>query len=392
MPETPVKRTRQRHRGKGEGSIRQRPNGTWEARYTAGWTPDGKQERRSVYGRTRAECAEKLKVALSQTPRNAAVLVDEGKLSLADFMKGHFERRSAELSAASIVRINLLTNMIAAHAVGSIQLRDLKASHIERLYSDLSRRYKPSTIRHARAYINQALSWAVRHEILRVHVGHIAQSPRLREEPRGRRLDDGELAAILTELRRSRLYAPIALIAALGLRHGEALGLQWKDVDLAARTLTVSGGMSDATGYPVPSERAKTAAAHRTLYLSDGVLRLLEDHRAAQVRGGLPVEPEDRVFLTEAGKYLRQCVIRVAWRAARQRAGVAHPYRIHDLRHTAASRLIESGADPRVAADILGHTDLTLTLRVYAHSQAEKRKEVLMRAAGGMDALLLGEQ
>jgi integrase len=94
------------------------------------------------------------------------------------------------------------------------------------------------------------------------------------------------------------------------------------------------------------------------------------------------------VFPSAVGTPQSQHNVRRTWRTILRAASVDETVRIHDLRHTFVSRLIESGADPRTAADLAGHADPRMTLSVYTHTRAEKRKEALLRAASPMDALL----
>lgn len=239
---------RKRSRGNGEGSIRKRTDGKWEARYTAGHTPDGKQQRKSVYGRTRAEVAQKLSTAIAlhaELPRDPAALT----VTLADYLEriaaqriGQVSERTSEIDQSHI-------RLIRLNSVGLLPLRDLRTSHLEAYYRELAKTHSKSVVQHVRIFINLALRHAVRNGHLLHHPGLLAELPRMESAPVARVLEIADLQHLLDVARPTRWYPFVYLTVSLGLRHGEALGLQWGDLDRAKAQLTVQrGGGNDLHG------------------------------------------------------------------------------------------------------------------------------------------------
>ncbi|WP_272976890.1 tyrosine-type recombinase/integrase [Deinococcus geothermalis] len=374
-------RPRRRARHNGEGSIIKRQDGRWEGKYTAGYTPEGQQVRRSVYGRTRAEAAEKLKAKLAETPKGAVVLAERGKLTLADQVGAHLRLREAELSPGTVLKLESYVKIVAANPTGGVPLINLKPAHLEALYRDLAGKYAAATVRHVSVFVKQALRRAVRHELLRVNPAEVAELPRMRGERAGVQLEPEGLAAILRAAQPHRLYPLFATIATLGLRHGEALGLQWGDIAWKAGTLDVRRAVVSRSGKPVLSA-PKTPASLRTLYLPDELRAVLLTHLDLLRAEGQAVSPTAWVFPSAVGGMLSQHNVRRVWRQVLRAANVPAETRIHDLRGAFLSRLIESGADPRTAADLAGHSDPRMTLSVYTHSRAEQRKAALLASAG----------
>lgn len=375
---------RTRMRGNGEGTApKKRPDGRWEARYTAGHTPDGQQVRKSVYGRTRAECADKLTLALAKTERGAIVLTESGKLTLADQIRVHLERRAPELSPGTVLKLRSYEKIIVAHRVGRQALANLKPAHLEEFYRDLARNYSAATVRHVSVLVKQALKKAVRHELLERNPADVAELPKLRDEKAGYQFEPEELRAVLTEIAGHRLYPLFATVATLGLRHGEVLGLQWRDIDLSRGTLDIRRAVVSRGGTPALSQ-PKTAASLRTLYVTPELADVLMTHCVALTEERLRPNSDSWVFPSTTGGMLSQHNVRRVWHQALTRAGLPLKARIHDLRGAFLSRLIESGADPRTAADLAGHSDPRMTLRVYAYSRAERRKEALLASAGSI--------
>ncbi|PYE47700.1 site-specific integrase [Deinococcus yavapaiensis] len=180
-----------------------------------------------------------------------------------------------------------------------------------------------------------------------------------------------------------RQFALFATIAALGLRHGEALGLQWNDLTWDDRgkvgTLAVQRSVVTQDNKPVITT-PKTSASFRTLYFDADLWAILREHRFQLITRGLNASERGWVFPSLAGTTQSQHNVRRDWRSILTEAGLDTTMRIQGLQHTFVSRLIESGADPRVAADVEGHSDPCITLARYAHSQAEKRKQTLLAA------------
>lgn len=375
-----TKTARKRPRHNAEGGIRKRPDGTWEARYTAGWTPEGKQVRKSVYGRTRTEVAEKLKAKLAAIPKGAVILAEQRRLTLGDYLQVFLDGREAQVSPGTHAKNLATMRLIKKHEVGGVPLPDLKPAALELFYRTLAQKYAASTVRHVRVLINLALKQAVRHEILAHHPGLVAELPRMKDAPERHIVPPEELARILPEARKTRHYALFALIATLGVRHGEALGFQWQDLDLEAGTLTVVRTVVDRNRKAVVSA-PKTDASARTLYVPPALKAVLLAHRRELRAADLPTGPESWIFPSKHGNPMIQRHVRAAWAKTLKAANVETPYRIHDLRHTFISRLIEAGADPKTAADLAGHTDPRMTLSIYTHTRGEQRKKALLLAS-----------
>jgi integrase len=164
-----------------------------------------------------------------------------------------------------------------------------------------------------------------------------------------------------------RYRALVAVSVLLGLRQGEALGLRWQDVDTAAGVLRIRCQLSRGGGLVEP----KTNAARRQVPMPPSLARMLAEHCLAS-----PYSNEtDYVFASSAGTPLAvRNVARRGLDVATSRAGLPR-LRWHDLRHVAASALIEQGASPVYVARVLGHSSPAITLSTYAHVFARVEHE-----------------
>jgi integrase len=167
-------------------------------------------------------------------------------------------------------------------------------------------------------------------------------------------------------------YRPLVSVSVLtGIRQGEALGLQWADVDTREGVLRVRRQLSRSGELVEP----KTNAARREVPMPPSLARMLAEHRLAS-----PYSREtDYVFASSVGTPLAvRNIARRGLEAATRRAGLPR-LRWHDLRHIAASALIEQGASPSYVARVLGHSSPAITLSTYAHVFAKVEHEERFR-------------
>jgi integrase len=176
----------------------------------------------------------------------------------------------------------------------------------------------------------------------------------------------GKLIAATPE----RYRALVAVSVLLGPRQGEALGLRWQDVDTAAGVLRIRRQF--AHGELV---EPKTNAARREVPMPPSLARMLAEHRLAS-----PYSSEtDYVFASSVGTPLEvRNIARRGLDVATRRAGLPR-LRWHDLRHVAASAMIEQGASPSYVARVLGHSSPAITLSTYAHVFARLEHEERFR-------------
>jgi integrase len=165
-------------------------------------------------------------------------------------------------------------------------------------------------------------------------------------------LEQGQVHRLLEAAKGNRLEALYILAVTTGMRQGELLGLQWRDIDFGSGSLrvnrTVFGGVVSAP---------KTAKSKRSIRLSRVALDALRNHPR---RG-------DWVFCTRSGKTI-DCtnLTKQSWKPLLQKAGLPHK-RFHDLRHTCATLLLGKGVHPKIVQEMLGHANISITLDTYSH-------------------------
>jgi integrase len=243
--------------------------------------------------------------------------------------------------------------------LGGMIVARIRAADVRRLIADrLSTGLSPATVRRILTTLQMALGQGVREGALVSNVAARMPLPRA-ERQSIRAMTDNDAERILDAVKDDSLEALYVLLLGVGLRAGEAVGLDWRDVDFERETVFIRQG--------------KTRASTRTVPLPDFVLGALRAHRARAVRIG-PAEP---VFVGERrAERLRVDVAGHRLQALLERAGLPR-MRVHDFRHGTATLLLARGVPMRDIADLLGHATPSVTANVYAHVTEEMRRKAV---------------
>ena len=178
-----------------------------------------------------------------------------------------------------------------------------------------------------------------------------------------------QLRRFLEHVQGDRLHAAYRLVASTGLRRGEALGVRWKDVDLARSRLAVTQTLTHVSGE-LRFGPPKTAKGRRLVPLDPATVEALTEHKLAQEeeRRALGIDGEPELVFTEpGGSPVSPPAFTDAFRSRAKVAGLPR-IRLHDLRHTWATLALQSGVHPKVVSEILGHSSVAITLDRYSHS------------------------
>jgi integrase len=353
---------------------------------TVGYGPDGKQDRKYFYGKTRAEAQTKLTNALVEAGRGIAPSNNDRQTVgqfLARWLKDCVKpsvRPSTYARSEQAVRLHLEPKL------GRIRLLDLSPAHVQKLMNeklDEGLSARSVQILHAvlRAALNRAVLWGEVHR----NVARLVPPPRSESKP-VEPLGPDEARKFLEAVEGHRLQALFVLAISTGLRQGEILGLRWQDVDLEEGVLSVRYTLGRHDGQYCLVE-PKTPQSRRTIALPEIALEALKAHRTRQLLEREEVGPGwtefNLVFTTEHGQPLNSRVPYAAFKRILKAAGL-RTQRFHDLRHCTATLLLSQGVHPRLVQEALGHSDVGITLNLYSHVLSELKRQTAVQ----MDAVL----
>lgn len=372
----------------GGGSIRQRPDGRWEARITIGTNPGtGKPIRRSIYADTQKEARQQMTAILRELDRGT--YQTPNKITVSEWM-------SEWLTTFCAGKVKPLTYhsygaIIKNHinpAIGAIELQAVKGTHIQRLYNSMTKAgLSGKTVKNVSAVLHKAFSVALKQGIVQVNPCDAAELPKV-ERHEITPLKDEEIPMFLTAIDDSPMRNAYALCLFAGLREGECLGLSWSQVDFQKGRITISQQLqkekTKGGGYYIaPSTKSGKPRTIEPPPIAFDYLRA-EKKRQAENRlkaGPLWNNPDDLVFTDEAGTHY--AIVSFYKNFKKIAASIGRPdARPHDLRHTAATVAIASGADIKSVQDMLGHATASFTLNVYAHTSEQMMKDTASRVQG----------
>jgi len=358
-------------RASGEGSVRQRPNGLWEARLSYIDATSGRRRSASFYAATTEEVRDKLDEARDRIKAEAPAR--DSSTRLADWIE-HWSATALEASSRKESTKTLYRTLARKHLspapFGATRLDKLRKSHIDGLVVALRKRgLSDGSVRQVYTVLRAILDDAKLDRLVSDNAAAKTPRPRVAHKE-ARYLDGAQVAAVLNAADGLRYRPTLVLIAATGLRKGEALALRWSDINFAGASLRVAATLSRVGAELVITE-PKTARSRRTVPLSPAIVALLITQRVTQAAERLHAGDQwtdmGLVFATEFGGPVDPRNLLRAVQIAAAKAGIDN-VGVHTLRHSAAVAWLEAGVHIKAVADLLGHSSIAITGDIYGHT------------------------
>jgi integrase len=388
--------------GNNEGSIRKRADGKWEGRYSDGRGADGKQIQRSVYGKTRKEVAEKLHAILYQ--KQSGMYVTPSKVLLKDWLY-QWLHNYAEITVRPSTYISY-EGYIYNHIIpilGDVPVQQITPVIIQNFYNqkfesgrtDGAGGLSPKTIRNLHNMLHQSLDQAKINGVIMNNPTEGTVIPR-NEKKEMRVLSLHEEAALISVLNYHRLGFAILFDLATGLRIGELCAVKWSDVNFNKRTIKISRTLQrikKSMGEQINGENStaiiegnvKTNSGFREIPLPDKIFEKLLQYQQAQFNEmnyyGNIYQNYGYIFAMPLGTCVEPSTMRDALNYLLNIAGIEHA-NFHSLRHTFATRAIENGVNIKTLSDILGHSQVQITMDLYCHSSLDLMRDSMDKIMG----------
>lgn len=377
-------------RTNGEGTIYKRADGRWCAAYYVGI------KRKFLYGKSQKEVKYKLKALMEEEKENEQ-LTDTGSLTLQSWVLQYLKDYKVNEIKASTMNtyMTFYRKHIADSDIGEMELQEIQTNDLQRYYNrKLKEGLSAKTVRHLSVIIREALTQAVRLRYIRNSPQEGVILPK-KEKYEGKTLSQSDVLKLLKEAVDEPLYPLIMTAIFTGMRKGEILGLQWKNVDLdngyikVEKSLCrVADGVDEKGRYrtKVVLLEPKTAASKRIIPITSQLVDILEHHRERQEKYKKEAvdfynSELDLVFANYLGDFMSEREVLRGFYTVLDKYEIPR-VRFHDLRHTYASLLMESETDSKVIQELLGHSSISTTLDIYTHLKMEQKRNSVDKMAG----------
>lgn len=383
-------------RANGEGCIRQLKDGRWEARITDGYTSEGKQHWKTFSGKKQSIVIKKL----DDYKTNRDKFKDENivKYTISQWLNIWYEtyvinnvRISTRVSYESIINNHLIPY------IGNIKLVNLSKIDIESMYNKLIKNDKKKTnrsglsvktIRNIHLVLHEAMKEAFELGYINKNPADIAKVPTLKNLNQKKKeieiYSKEEQKKLIEISKNDKIYGIVVIVALYtGMRKGEILGLQWDDINFDNKTISVNKQLSRLKDYEGNTGKrtklfiqynTKTNNSTRIIPMSSSLENILKKQNELQQKYkrklGKAYYKYNMVFCREDGYYLDPDTVLSKYQELAKKAKIKK-CTFHALRHTFATRALESNISPKVVSKILGHTSVQFTLDTYTHVLSE---------------------
>lgn len=374
----------------GAGSIRQRTDGTWEARYIVGHdTRTGKAIRKSVYAKTQKEARQKLAQAVAAIDNED--YFEPSKMTVAQWVNIWLAEYMGDKKFLTVKHYKAQCRTHIVPGIGAVKLAALKPPMIQAFYNRIQREgLAPKSVRNVHGILTKCLSTAVQVGYLRNNPAAAVTLPKV-QKSEVKPLTDEQVKHFLRLSDGDEHGLLLKVILFTGLREAEAIGLTWDCIDFKTGTMKISKQLQSRPladgGYAfAPLKNNKTRILKPASYVMN-LLRQRQKEQAEQRMAAGAVwqawrTPEEQktalVFTTATGNHLRAATVYDHYKKLAAQIG-APESRVHDLRHTFAVLSLQNGDDVKTVQANLGHATAAFTLDVYGHVSERMKDESAAR-------------
>lgn len=349
-------------------NIYKRGDGRWEGRYIRGRTPEGRAQYGYVYAATYSACREKRRQSLRELPRE---IMPSNNMTLAEAVDLFFAERAQKLKESTVSRYRYVVRQYIQPQLGAAPLYTLTEERVAAFYQRLQGQgLSPKSARDVGVLLRAILRKASKRGCF--CTGLNAELPAYKKR-QVEIFTEPEIVQLAHHIMDKPDLTVLGVLLTLnsGLRLGELCALRWSDIDLHAGFLRVEREVQrlyEKGHTRLVVQPPKSESSCRRIPLPADMLSLLAAYR--------PENAGSVCLLTSSGDPLEPRTMQNRYRSLLKRAGV--PYRnFHALRHTYATRCIEQNVDVKSVSEMLGHSDVRITLQTYVHVSLRHKQQAV---------------
>ena len=367
-----------KRRPQGDGTIRKRNDGRWEARIIIGHKNDGSPMYKSAFAKTQRSALKQLHQLLDLY--RDVDLTEECRMTLGEWLdKWLDEYMIFTVRESTLDSYRCLTENQVKRFIGEKQLSSLTTAELQKFYIKIKNegRVKPtregsyeladSMVRKIHMMLHEALDTAVSERL-------IAKNPTIgttipkNNYPEKQVLGNEQLETFLEAIKHEEYWCDFFYVEVMtGLRRGEICGLKWSDIDFEDKKLRIERSVAVKKGGGVSIGETKTQTGTRNIFMPPSVAEVLQKRKQTAITEWVfPafLNPEQPIHPAAAYRKLKVIL----------KHAELPMLRFHDLRHTFATYAMKGGVDAKTLSGILGHTNASFTLDTYTHVTSDMQK------------------
>jgi integrase len=384
-----------KRRPQGDGTIRKRSDGRWEARIIVGHKNDGSPMYKSAFTKTQKSALKQLH-QLIDLYRDVD-LTEDSRMTLGEWLdKWLDEYMIFTIRESTLDSYRAMVKNQVKPFIGSKQIASLTTADMQKFYNKIKKegrvREHPihgktladSMVRGVHMMLHEALDMAVKERLIVKNPTNGTTIPKC-NYPEKQVLGDSQLDTFLDAIKAYPEWTDFFYTEVMtGLRRGEICGLRWSDVDFGESKLRVERSVSVKKGGGIQIGETKTDTGKRVIILPPSVKDMLLRRKEQALSEWIfykftnPCEP-----MNPDAAYRKLKVI--------LKNAELPLIRFHDLRHTFATHATDGGVDPKTLSGILGHTNASFTLDTYTHVTTDMQKKASVVVGNMMKNMKIGD-
>ena len=372
--------------------LKKEKNGLYRKNLIVGKKADGSYIRKSVYGKTIKELEQKIVEMTQQI--NHGIQVWENSMTFRELANIWFEQYNNEAGEHwKYCQENMIKRYLMP-ALGEMRIRDLRQLHLQTIISSLNKKgLSTSTMKKVKQIATQIMQVAVGSDLIMRNPFLEINVPK--NDPVERRPLTEKEIALITDNWRGHNLGPMAMIMLFcGLRRGEAIALEWMDIDFEKKLIHVTKAAS-VVKNKTNIKKPKSDAGVRDVPVPKVLLKMLLEIRkpsgfvCTNTSGGMLTESSFKRQWDSFRSYLNVCAGgRKGTGRYVPRITVIDNNTAHMLRHTYASMLFDANVDVKSAQKFLGHADIEVTLEIYTHLSEMKEERSIKALDKHLDEMI----
>lgn len=260
-------------------------------------------------------------------------------------------------------------------------ITDVRPMNVQNMIIELSEKYSHSTLDRIKSITKTIFEFALDNDFVKKNpVTKRVKVPGYQESRQAMTIEQQK--AFLKEFKKSRYYNFVTLILQTGMRSGEITGLQWDCVNFEDREIKINKQLLYLPSKGWYYSNPKTKNSNRIIPMTEEAYQILKNQKSLRQKS-INIKYAKNVFLSDKGNPVDKSSVNKLMKRACKRTNIPC-FSLHSLRHTFCTRMFECGANPKIMQELMGHSDISTTMKVYTHVTNRVKHEEMKTLEKGL--------